>query len=78
MFNKVKEGFKKDGHIIDPKQIKERKFQEESRKKLIEWQVENKTIIQPVLQPTVDTLKATFMFVQANDEQLKALKELTK
>ena len=50
--------------------------QEEYKKMLIEWQIENRVIIQPVLQGMVDRLQASFVFAEANEDQINALKNV--
>lgn len=50
--------------------------QEEYKKKLIEFQIENKFIIQPVLQGGIDRLVATFIFTEADEGQIDTLKKI--
>ena len=50
--------------------------QEEYKIMLIKWQIENKIIIQPVLQGLIDRLQANLLFVEADEKQIEALKQV--
>jgi len=58
------------------KQNKVAKYQQEKGVALLKWQIENECIIQPVLQPTTDSLKATYIFTEATNEQLNVFKDI--
>lgn len=58
------------------KQKEAEKYQNEKKKSLIQWQIDNKCVIQPILQPSIDNLRASFIFVEATNEQLNAFKKI--
>ena len=57
-------------------QAQEQKFQNEYKKKLLKWQIENEIAIQPILQPAIDKIQATIIFSKINNEQLNTFKQV--
>lgn len=52
----------------------EKKFKKEKIKSLIEWEIANEVIIQPILQQAPNAIVAEFAIVKTTNEQLNNLK----
>ncbi len=54
----------------------EKRFQSEKTKSLIEWEITNNAIVQPILQNSINALVANLVIVKATNEQINNLKQV--